>query len=73
MNDADIGYLFDLLEGINQRLVRTESKLSALMNHLQLSPQGGLIDPTYSGHGKNPRVSTESPRQGRPNQRQGAT
>lgn len=69
MNDADIGYLFDLLEDMNKRLVRTESKLSALMNHLKLSTKGEPIEPTYSGYRKDPGTRPTSLAQGRPIQR----
>jgi hypothetical protein len=69
MNDADMGYLFDLLEEMNKRIIRTESKLSALMTHLKLSPQGGVIDQAYSGHSKNVRPGAARPASGRPNQR----
>lgn len=69
MNDADIGYLFDMLEQMTTRLIRTESKLSALMNHLKLSPQGDPIEPAYSGYRKNPRPGATSPSSSRPQQR----
>lgn len=67
MNDADIGYMFDILEQINQRLTRTESKLTALMYHFNLSAQGVPIDPAYRGHSKNPRGNPTRPHQGRHN------
>lgn len=71
MNDDDIDYLFDLLEDLNKRLIRTESKLSALMNHMKLSTKGEPIEPTYSGHRKNPGLGTTGLTQGRPSQRRG--
>lgn len=69
MTPQDIDDLFDLLEGINQRLVRTESKLSALMNSMNLSPKGDFIDATNSGYRQNARPRTESPTTSRPYQR----
>lgn len=69
MNDADIGYLFDLLEDMKKRLIRTESKLSALMNHMNLSQKGEPIEPTYSGYRKNLGAGAASLSQGRPSQR----
>lgn len=67
MSESEIGYLFDMLESLNQRMIRTESKLTALMNHLNLSAQGVPIDPAYSGHSKNPRAHTTGAAQGRRN------
>lgn len=69
MNDADIGYLFDMLEQMTTRLIRTESKLSALMNHLKLSPQGEPIEPAYSKHRPNSGTRTEGAFKSGANQR----
>ena len=69
MTDAEYGYICDLLEGIKQRLVRTESKLSALINQLNLSQNEGAIDPTYSGYRPNTRSGAAGTGSSGPNQR----
>lgn len=69
MTDADIGYLFDMLEQINTRLTRTESKLTALMHHFNLNAQGVPIDPTNRGYSQNVGARPTRPTKGGHNQR----
>jgi hypothetical protein len=40
MSEADVNELFELLEAMNERITRIESRLVNLMMHLGLDPLG---------------------------------
>ena len=65
MTQQDIDYLCDTVEDMMTRLIRTESKLSALMQHLNLNQYGEPIDPANRGQRSNTRANPSSSGKGR--------